>query len=187
MIGGIQRFTAISRINEKGEGRRITTRKCAVYGSGLSRSASLVLARQHNEFNQIQRTTSFPEMAACCRRLLFSHFAEENEKDDGVTMPVIPRYNTQTYRAFKQECLTFLLSSQVVRIYTLLLCSYNNMIYTCIYMYIYMLLVSTPKAHRVQQWCVICLRMFLVCITCTLLHSKVLVVYMYMHTVYTHM
>lgn len=116
MIGGIQRFTAIARVNERDEGRKITTRKCAVYGSGLSRSASLVLARQHNEFNQIQRTTSFPEIVASCRRLLFSHFAQKEESDDGVAMPNIPRYNTQAYRLYKQECLTFLVSSQVVRI-----------------------------------------------------------------------
>ena len=114
MIGGIQRFTAITRVNERDEGRKITTRKCAVYGGGLSRSASLVLARQHNEFNQIQWTTSFPEMAGSCRRLHFAHFAQKGEIDDGVAMSDVPRYNSQAYRAYKQECLTFLVSSQVV-------------------------------------------------------------------------
>ena len=94
--------------------RKITSRKCAVYGSGLSRSALLVLAKQHNEFNQIQRTTRFPEIAACCRRLLFSHFAKGAEVDDGDTMPDVPRYNTNAYREFKQECLQFLVSTQVV-------------------------------------------------------------------------
>ena len=44
--------------------RKITTRKCAIYGKGMTRPAALVLARQHNEFNSIQRCTSFPEMAA---------------------------------------------------------------------------------------------------------------------------
>lgn len=102
-------------INERG-GRKITFRKCAVYGRGLTRQAALTLARQHNEYNQIQRNTSFPEMASCCRRLLFSHFAKEEEFDDGETDIAIPRYNSQSYRAFKQECLTFMLSSQTVRI-----------------------------------------------------------------------
>ena len=92
------------------DGRNITSHKCAVYGSGLSRSALLVLAKQHNEFNQIQRTTSFPDIAACCRRLLFSYFAGDTEVDDGVTMPDIPRFNTNAYREFKQQCLQFLVS-----------------------------------------------------------------------------
>ena len=115
MIGGIQRYNAILRINDINQitGRNIITRKCAVYGKGLTRAALLVLARQHNEINQVQRVTSFPEVAACCRRLLFSHFAE-GASDDGVTNPSLPRYNTQAYRAFKQECMTFLLSSQTV-------------------------------------------------------------------------
>ena len=114
VIGGIQRFNAISKVNDMDGARKISSRKCAVYGSGLSRSALLVLAKQHNEFNQIQRTTSFPEIAACCRRLLFSHFAQEAEVDDGDTMPEVPRYNTNAYREFKQECLQFLVSTQVV-------------------------------------------------------------------------
>ena len=94
-------------------GRKIRERKCAVYGKGLTRPAALVLAKQHNEFNKIQRSTSFPEVAACCRRLLFSHFAAGAE-DDGVAHPAIPHYNSQLYRTFKQECLTFLVSSQTV-------------------------------------------------------------------------
>ena len=83
-------------------------------GMGLGRSATLVLAKQHNEFNQIQRITSFPEVAACCRRLVFSHFAEPESVDDGTTNPIIPRYNSQPYISFKQECVTYLLSSQTV-------------------------------------------------------------------------
>ena len=71
--------------------RKITTRKCAIYGKGMTRPAALVLARQHNEFNSIQRCTSFPEM-------------------------VVPKYNSTRYRVFKQECLTFLLSSQIVSV-----------------------------------------------------------------------
>lgn len=112
MIGGVQRYTAIMRINKQ-SGRKILVRKCAVYGRGLTRQAALVLARQHNEFNQIQRTTSFPEIAASCRRLLFAHFSGEND-DDGTAELSIPRYNSQPYRCFKQECLTFLVSSQTV-------------------------------------------------------------------------
>ena len=92
--------------------RKIRQRKCAVYGNGLSRAGKLVLARQHNEFNQIQRTTSFPEMAACYRRLLFAHFSSDSTDDD-TFQPDVPRYNTQDYR-FKLECLTYLVSSQVV-------------------------------------------------------------------------
>lgn len=95
-------------------GRKIITRRCTVYGNGLSRSATLVLAKQHNELNQIQRVTSFPEVAACCRRLMFSHFAEEGAIDDGMTTVTVPRYNSQPYISFKQECVTYLLSSQIV-------------------------------------------------------------------------
>lgn len=54
-------------------------------------------------------------MAGSCRRLLFAHFAQKGETDDGVAMPDVPWYNSQAYRAYKQECLTFLVSSQVVR------------------------------------------------------------------------
>ena len=104
----------ISEVNGMDGTRKITSHKCAVYGSGLSRSALLVLAKQHNEFNQIQCTTNFPETATCCWRLLFSHFAQNTEVDDGDTMPDIPRYNTNAYREFKQECLQFLVSTQVV-------------------------------------------------------------------------
>ncbi len=148
VIGGIQRFTAITRINARNEGRKITTRKCAVYGSGLSRSASLVLARQHNEYNQIQRTTSFPELAACCRRLLFSHFASENEGDDGVTLLDVPRYNTQAYRAFKQECLGFLTSSQVVRVHVIM---YNCVLASLCSSYICPLVnISKPRCLQMH-------------------------------------
>ena len=113
VIGGIQRFNAITRINSSDQPRKITERKCAVYWKDLSRFGALVLARQHNTFNQIQRP-SFPELAACCLRLLWSHFATQNEVDTGTTVLDIPRYNTQAYRMFKQECLKFLTSSQVV-------------------------------------------------------------------------
>lgn len=116
VIGGVQRYAAITRINEDCSNRKILVRKCAVYGRGLTRQAALTLARQHNEFNQIQRITGFPEIAASCRRLLFVHFAGENDEDDGATELSIPRYNSQPYRCFKQECLTLLLSSQTVSV-----------------------------------------------------------------------
>ena len=94
-------------------GRKITSRKCAIYGSGMSRPAILTLARQHNDVNQIQRVTSFAELAASCRRLFFDYFADGNP-DDGEYYPEKPRYNTRAYRAFKQECLTFLVNSHTV-------------------------------------------------------------------------
>ena len=112
VIGGVQRFSAIVKINRKEGGRKITCRKCAVYDSALSRKESLILARQHNEVNQIQRSTTFPEVAAACRRLMFVHFAEQ--EDDGKYMPEVPRYNSQKYRDWKQECLDFLVSTQLV-------------------------------------------------------------------------
>jgi len=54
-------------------------------------------------------------MAGSCKWLLFVHFAQKGEIDDGVAMPDVPQYHLQAYRAYKQECLTFLVSSQVVR------------------------------------------------------------------------
>lgn len=53
-------------------------------------------------------------MAGSCRQLHFAHFVQKGEIDDGVAMLDVPRYNSQAYRAYKQECLTFLVSSQVV-------------------------------------------------------------------------
>lgn len=110
VIGGIQRFTAIKRVNDSGT-RTITSRKCVAYGQRLTRAAALVLARQHNEVNQIQRVTGFPEIAASCRRLAFAHFCpDQNEAD----LSNVPRYNTQAYRAYKQECVAYLVGTQVV-------------------------------------------------------------------------
>ena len=96
-------------------GRNIMSRKCAVYSKGLTRLAALVLAKQHNDVNNIQRTTTFPEVAACCRRLLFSHFGGGAE-DDGVTHPAVPHYNSQSYKDFKKECLTVVMSSHTVSV-----------------------------------------------------------------------
>ncbi len=116
MIGGIQRWNAICKINamDQSTGRKIANRKCALYDKLLTREAALDLARQHNEYNSIQRTTTFSEVAACCRMLLFSHFAAKGVTDDGTTNLDVPRYNKTAYRVFKQECLTFLLSTQTV-------------------------------------------------------------------------
>ena len=53
-----------------------------VYGAGVSRKLLLVLARQHND----------------------CHFAEEGNTNDGEYMPHVPRYNSNQYREYKQEC-----------------------------------------------------------------------------------
>ena len=58
VVGGVQRFTAICRINETEGCRKIPTRRCAVYGQGLSTEAILTIAQQHNHYNQIQRSTT---------------------------------------------------------------------------------------------------------------------------------
>ena len=62
-----------------------------------------MLARQHND---IHRETTFPEVAASCRRLLFLHFGDKN--DDGEYMPSVPRYNTQVYKDYKRECIAYI-------------------------------------------------------------------------------
>lgn len=115
VIGGIQRLKAISIVNDQGK-RKISSRKCCVYGSSLSRKLLLLLARQHNDYNEIQRETTFTEVAASCRRLLFLHFAKEGMEDDGHYMPVIPRYNHNDYKQYKRECLYYLLSPQLVSV-----------------------------------------------------------------------
>ena len=86
-----------------------------MYGCGLGQSAALLLARQHNEYNQVQRSTSFGEIAANCRRLLFAQFAPEISDTVHGDMPDLPRYNSQQYREFKAECMTLLVSTQIVR------------------------------------------------------------------------
>ncbi len=105
----MQRFKAITRINIKGD-RKISSRKCCVYGASMTRKSLLMLARQHNDINEIQRETTFSEIAASCRRLLLVHFGDVD--DD--YMPSVPRYNTQKYKAYKQECLTYLHSPRLV-------------------------------------------------------------------------
>ena len=81
--------SAITKLNKSGS-RKIFTRYCSVYGEGMSRLS--LLARQHNEINQIQRATTFPEVAASCRRLIYAHFATNDGVDDGEYMPEVPRY-----------------------------------------------------------------------------------------------
>ena len=75
VIGGVQRFTAMKIINQKGL-RNIESRKCIVYGRGLTHSKALTLAQRHNKTNQLQRT-SFSEIVGTCRRLIFSEFAPD--------------------------------------------------------------------------------------------------------------
>ncbi len=93
VVGGIQRYTAITKVNAEGGSRKIHTR-CAVYGSGLSQEQILVLAQQHNRFNQVQLSTTFPEIAAACRRPTFLHFAEEDSHDDGLQFHDITHRST---------------------------------------------------------------------------------------------
>ena len=59
-IVGVQHFTAILRLNELVGSRKITTRRCAVYGKRLSPEGLLALAQQYNQYKQIQRSTTFP-------------------------------------------------------------------------------------------------------------------------------
>ena len=113
VVGGVQRFTAISRLNELVGSRKITTRRCAIYGKGLPSEGILAIAQQHNQYNQIQRSTTFPEIAAVCRRLAFMHFADR-KLDDGEYDPPVPRYNTQRYRDWKKECMQVCQTPQVV-------------------------------------------------------------------------
>ena len=63
-----------------------------VYGSRIGRSAAHILAQQHNEYNQIQRVTTFPELATSCRCLLFTEFGPGLVDGSESPMPEIPRY-----------------------------------------------------------------------------------------------
>ena len=45
--------------------------RCVVYGKDMQRSSALLLASQHNEYNQVQFVTTFPEIPASCRCLIF--------------------------------------------------------------------------------------------------------------------
>ena len=81
-LEGFSILLQLQRNNHDGS-RKIITRQCSVYGSDMSRLSLLILATQHNDINQIQRNTTFPIVAASCRRLLFVHFSEDQE-DDGL-------------------------------------------------------------------------------------------------------
>ena len=115
VIGGLQRLKAIRNINDSHADTRITTRKCAVYGNDLSFEAKLYLAEQHNEFNQIQRETTFPEVAALCRKIAFHQFWQwEPETDSEIEYPYT---STADYKKFKEECETILTGGNVVSQY----------------------------------------------------------------------
>ena len=87
-----------------------------VYGAGLSQASALTLAQQHNEANQVQRVTSFSEIAGTCRRLLFTEFAPNLEDEADGCMPEVPRYNTHAYREFKSKCLSIIVNTQIVSV-----------------------------------------------------------------------
>ena len=81
----------------------------------MSQTAALNLAQKHNEANQVQRATSFAEIAGTFRRLLFIEFSNGlDSDDDGGVMPEVPRYNTQAYRDFKTKCVSILVNTQTV-------------------------------------------------------------------------
>lgn len=85
-----------------------------MYGNGLTQEAALTLAQVHNETNQLQRATSFSEVVATCRRLLFSQFGPDLSDTADGPMPEVPRYNAQDYRQFKSTCLSILVNTQTV-------------------------------------------------------------------------
>ena len=112
VVGGIQRFKAILQLNESG-GKKISERRCSIYGAGLSEGVILKVAQHHNYFNQMQRHTTFVEVAAACRRLCFKHFGD-GHADDGTYNPEVPRYNTMQYRNWKKECIQICKTPNVV-------------------------------------------------------------------------
>lgn len=112
VVGGVQRFTAITRLMESGR-KKISDRRCTIYGAGLSEEAILKVAQHHNFCNQVQRRTTFVEVAATCRRLCFKHFGNGHE-DDGLFNPTVPRYNTMQYRKWKKDCINACQTPNVV-------------------------------------------------------------------------
>lgn len=102
VIGGVQRFTAITKLNSPDV--VITTRKCSIYGSETPTEVLLLLAKEHNNLNQIQRVSTFPEVAGVCHRLLKSHFGDSP----------VPRYNTKDYRKWKSDCLRYCVCPKMV-------------------------------------------------------------------------
>jgi len=71
---------------------------------------SINRGQQHNQYNQIQHSTTFPEIAAACRRLAFKHYAEESMTMENM---IPPRYNTQKYREWKKDCMHLCITPQV--------------------------------------------------------------------------
>ena len=139
VIGGVHQLQAIMQINVME--KKMYSRRCAVYGSGLSQNAILWLGNQYNEVNKMQQATSFPEVANTCRRLMFVHF-DEGMEDDGKQMLVVPRYNTQKYRAWKTECTTYLTSPATVRLY---LCPFASIM-------VYLIFQSSAFIETVCKW-----------------------------------
>ena len=62
IVGGIQRLTAISRLNES-EQKEIRERHCSVYGAGLTEEAIISVHTPHF-LNQMHQHTTFVEVAA---------------------------------------------------------------------------------------------------------------------------
>ena len=85
-----------------------------VYGCGLTQAAALTLAKRHNETNQLQRATSFSEIAGTCRRLIFSEFGDKLDDTMDGSMLDNSRYNSQNYRDFKSKYLSILVNTQTV-------------------------------------------------------------------------
>ena len=107
MIGGVQRYTAVKQIVAENPDCGIETRRCAVYASDLSTAAQVVLARQHNEINQIQCVTTISELASCCRRFAFQDFG---------SLDVVPKGQSKEYKQFKTSCVTYLKSTKTVSV-----------------------------------------------------------------------
>ena len=117
MLGGLQRLHAIREINASSGNRKIATRRCAIYGSELSEAAKVYLANEHNEANQIQRTSNFSEIASVCRKFAVAHFTE-NAVDSPQLEIKVPYFNTQEYKDFKRDCQTLLIGNKAVSIHT---------------------------------------------------------------------
>ena len=49
VVGGVQRFTAITRLMESGK-KKISECRCTVYGAGLSEEAILKVAQHHGSY-----------------------------------------------------------------------------------------------------------------------------------------
>ena len=85
VVGGVQRFSATTRVMESSK-KKISEHRCTIYGTKLFEEAILKVAQKvaqhHNFFNQVQKNTTFVEVAATCHRLCFKHFGNGHD-DDG--------------------------------------------------------------------------------------------------------